>query len=294
MKMMLLFTLLFSSVIASANDNQIKSYFLKSGKKLVRQLEGQIDSEVEEKLKQNLKWKFIKVSQEQLIDNRGSIVDAIGEINSVTLNQKVWQSYLNKKQNVDLLVLHELLRMSGVNDDDYIVSLELIQLLHKIEEKKVYCDLNENNFKEVSKLTQYKITTSSSAEANGHGVILSFNTVTEDSPYKKLRKKTIKNAKAFCRGKGHTQFHKVISFGKYKVLTEEVNGFQTTGYFLDAYIHCVDKKYKKRKNEIVKKEICKKVNSCIDRVNRLERSSLLEEQLDELLEMKQKNNCRNI
>lgn len=57
-----------------------------------------------------------------LIDNGGSVVDALGEPGKISLDKNQWFEHFEKERDVYYLVFHEMLRAVGVNDDNYIIS----------------------------------------------------------------------------------------------------------------------------------------------------------------------------
>lgn len=64
----------------------------------------------------------IEISDLVLRDNSGSVVEALGEPNKVVLNKESWFNHFEKSRDVYFLVFHEMLRSSGVNDDNYVIS----------------------------------------------------------------------------------------------------------------------------------------------------------------------------
>ena len=64
----------------------------------------------------------ISVSDQTLLDNSGSVVDAIGEPNRILLSQERWTDHFEKERDIYYLVFHELLRAVAINDDDYVIS----------------------------------------------------------------------------------------------------------------------------------------------------------------------------
>lgn len=77
-------------------------------------------------LKATLTTERIVVTNDILMDNTGSIVDAIGIPGLVILNGAAWMDHFEKERNVYYIVFHEMLRSLGVNDDDYVISKDLI------------------------------------------------------------------------------------------------------------------------------------------------------------------------
>lgn len=73
-------------------------------------------------LEESLDIHRIKVTDQVLRDNTGSVVDALGVPGLVTLNQEAWLQHFENERDVYYLVFHEMLRSAAVNDDGYIVS----------------------------------------------------------------------------------------------------------------------------------------------------------------------------
>lgn len=74
------------------------------------------------RLQQTLDIEKIVVTDNQLIDNSGSVAEAIGAPDQVVLNKEAWFSHFEKLTDVYYLVFHEMLRSAGVNDDNYVIS----------------------------------------------------------------------------------------------------------------------------------------------------------------------------
>lgn len=79
-------------------------------------------------LKRHLNIQTIKTSKDLLIDNLGNPVSAIGEPGSITLYvgdeipELHWDNIFKNSRLANIMVLHELLRAQGINDDNYIYS----------------------------------------------------------------------------------------------------------------------------------------------------------------------------
>jgi hypothetical protein len=67
----------------------------------------------------------IIVKDDMLVDNRGRVVDAIGEPGRVILSRGRWVETVYREFDMDRLVFHELLRVAGVDDDNYRISASL-------------------------------------------------------------------------------------------------------------------------------------------------------------------------
>lgn len=79
-----------------------------------------------EALKSSLDVEKILVTDEVLVDRTGSVVDAVGAPGLIVLNRTRWMEHSERDSDIYFLVLHEMLRENGINDDNYVVSKALI------------------------------------------------------------------------------------------------------------------------------------------------------------------------
>ncbi len=106
--------------------NNIVDYYTEGFKEIKEQLQSP------EELRDYLDIKIIKLSTEVLTDNGGSKVDAIGEPNSITLYEGKesegtgWYG-IYQRNEAEKLVLHEMLRAHGINDDNYVYSKKVLK-----------------------------------------------------------------------------------------------------------------------------------------------------------------------
>lgn len=73
-------------------------------------------------LDQTLSVYVIEVVDGLLLDNGGSVVDAIGVPGKIQLSGLKWMDHFEAERDVYFLVFHEMLRASAVNDDNYVIS----------------------------------------------------------------------------------------------------------------------------------------------------------------------------
>jgi hypothetical protein len=108
----------------------VRSQFLRVGEIVIKYLnetqEGQdlvkeflLDTSV---LIKALDVSKIKVVDLDLVDNTSSIVDAIGIPGLILLNHAKWLDHFNLDRDVYHLVFHEVMRSSGINDDNFKIS----------------------------------------------------------------------------------------------------------------------------------------------------------------------------
>ncbi|MCC2678197.1 MAG: hypothetical protein K0R29_773 [Pseudobdellovibrio sp.] len=79
-----------------------------------------------EALKSTLDINKLTVVQDLLIDNSGSVVDAIGVPDLIIINADSWMDHFERERNIYYLVFHEMLRSAAINDDNYVVSQPLM------------------------------------------------------------------------------------------------------------------------------------------------------------------------
>lgn len=124
---------------SGGGGDEIRANFIKLGQDVIQFLATdpsgtalanfhQIDIETLEK---TLSIDRIAVSDEILIDRTNSVVDAVVRDDKVVLNQSRWLVMLNSKDDVHYLVFHEMLRLSGVSDDNYLISKGLREAMNR-------------------------------------------------------------------------------------------------------------------------------------------------------------------
>jgi hypothetical protein len=89
-----------------------------------------------------LNIEVVHTTADALYDNRGSIVAAIGEPNSITLYVGTdyptlnWQNIFLNTPKSERLVLHEMLRAAGVNDDNFTFTNIVLKQQGRITDEK--------------------------------------------------------------------------------------------------------------------------------------------------------------
>lgn len=108
---------------------QVGNFILQNYKGNLQKIESKVNVE---KLRKTLDINVISTTDELLYDNRGNPVDALGSINRITLYRGTdsansgWYGLFKRDELVEKLVLHEMLRAAGVNDDNYIYSSQVL------------------------------------------------------------------------------------------------------------------------------------------------------------------------
>ncbi|WP_412470302.1 MULTISPECIES: hypothetical protein [unclassified Halobacteriovorax] len=135
---------------SSGGGDNIRHYFISEANEIFNELKKHPklikDLVSLNSLKEVIDVKYIKVTSKKLIDNTGSIVDAFASEGQISLNEEVWINYIERNDNVKWLVLHELLRASGVNDDNYIISNKIIERVPGITFKSYLAKCGDYKF----------------------------------------------------------------------------------------------------------------------------------------------------
>lgn len=108
----------------------IRATFLQMGQAIVNHLQNSAKGQALvqkhgldiQGLRDSLTIHKIKVVDEELVDNGGSVVDAIGAPGSIVLSKENWFEHFEKQRDIYYLVLHEMLRENGIDDDNYKIS----------------------------------------------------------------------------------------------------------------------------------------------------------------------------
>jgi|GEM_PF-5547031 len=120
------------SYVGNGGDH-LRSEFLRTGNQILEFLKqaeaGKVLTQLHAldltKLEATLAAEKIQVSDSALIDNSGSIVDALGEPGNITLSRIPWTRYFALRTDVAYLIFHEMLRSAGIDDDNYRISMAL-------------------------------------------------------------------------------------------------------------------------------------------------------------------------
>ena len=133
-----------SGGIDSGGGDYIRAKFLMRGQKIVPLLstsvlgkqiisQNNIDLEL---LKNTLSVQRILVTEQELKDRSGSLVDAFTQDHVISLNLDRWTALFISNNNIDFLILHEMLRSAGYDDEEYRISFSI-----KNENVDLYTDV---------------------------------------------------------------------------------------------------------------------------------------------------------
>jgi hypothetical protein len=223
---------------------------------------------------------MITVVKEELKDNGGSLVDAIGEPGKVTLSEERWMTFLREGRDVRLLVLHELLRMAGVNDDNYRMSRRMIPQTPIVAEARPYCDLRVA--RTVTEERTKKMTGEGFGRPPENGAIIVFG----GSNQRIAQENAILDLNEKCRAKGYLDG--VIVQGGYSSMSREnTNGFirNETKVVMEGL--CIKRVSVQRAKKDQKAEGCQKALLCRELLSEGVITPLLAEdaaELDEALD----------
>ena len=130
MKYLILIFITFSALADEARNQRAVLFFMQKAQEILPS-----------DLYSNVKAGEVVAVTEELIDNTGSLVDAIGVPGKIKLSTDRWLTFLREGRDIRLLVLHEALRLSGINDDNYLISRTMLPSTLAPEEERAYCDL---------------------------------------------------------------------------------------------------------------------------------------------------------
>jgi hypothetical protein len=208
-------------------------------------------------LKEVLTKASITVRYDDLIDNTGSIVDAIGTPGQVILDGRKWIEFTKQMRSAHLLVLHELFRMATINDNDFRHSLDYLPVIQPDKTIVPYCNLRvqETEVKLVSK--KFSGEGYGTPPQDKGGFILGGSTAEGEE----AQNNAVKNITQKCNNGGYTEGPFDIR-GSLEIMNQNNNGMKSIT--LKAFLSgtCYKKEIQKRNKDDQKKEICQKINLC--------------------------------
>ena len=135
-----LFTFLQSFALAGHEGGNggdpVRLEFIDTGKKILKKYDKKLRLYLTldqlEELKQKLSIEFISLTDQIIIDNGGSVVSAIGDQSGIVLYvgseypDLSWSYLLKNRMITEKLILHEMFRLVGLDDDNYIYTNKVI------------------------------------------------------------------------------------------------------------------------------------------------------------------------
>lgn len=255
MKAILVF--LFLLRVASAQDLRllrVETYFRETAGQILEQLPAQQRSTLSTSLRSGV----VEVVERELVDNGGSLVDALGIRGKVTLSYDRWMSFIREGRDVRLLILHELLRMNGQNDDGYAISRILLPQRAN-SSMRSYCDLrvSQTTMREVRR----EVTGVGYAPMNNSGVIM-MGPGMDNSQRDRAMAAAIIDIRERCLAAGYESF----GHGPGELLMERrnSNGVRSMQFRVNLSGVCAKNEPTQRAIEDQRVEGCHKVSFCRD------------------------------
>ena len=247
--MKLFFVLIFFSLSALAQDMRAQRVeaFFRDQAKVVQTPE----------LEAVLAAGEIVVVKGELKDNGGSLVDALGVPGKVTLSEERWITFLREGRDVRLLVLHELLRMAGINDDNYLMSRHMIPQVQAVVESRPYCDLRVSSTRLEEKTKRMSGEGFGRPPGDGQLVVMGGSNlrVAQENAMTDLNEK--------CRAKGF-QDGVIVESSYSSMSRNNTNGFIRNEMKVVVEGLCVKKVSVRRSKNQQKAEACQKAMLCSD------------------------------
>ncbi len=306
MKIYLILLIFLSSSLSFANESieqlrkeRIKTYFMDQALQVINEIGSQLEENLGElnhgDLNKVLTNANISISNQELIDNTGSLVDAIGVPGSVTLSFERWSNFIKEGRDVRLLVLHEVLRMAQIDDDNYVVSFLYLPILSPpAAQLRPYCNLRFSLTTKKEETKRVKaVGFGAPAESNG-SIFFATGAAAENlrangfnvsnNPMKEANDNALKDLQEKCEAKGYSDgIRNVSGYSSYE--NRNTNGFSRSEVKVSLKGTCYRFKAVRRKRKDQQNEICKKVSLCREfhrHANTVSLSSDDEEELDKL------------
>ncbi len=290
---MLLLSLSVQSVMAAdiqeLKNKKIADFFIYTAKNVLTELSNSTDkidynndSISLTELSQFLESSSIEVQNNDLIDNTGSLVDALGTDHKVILSANSWSEFMKAKKDIRLLVLHEVLRMAQINDDNYVHSLKALPTTTSQNTIAPYCNLRVQTTKVVF----------SSKQFTGVGyttpVTVGYFTNNSSNP-EEAKVNAVVDLEANCVKKGYSYGPENIR-GVLMIKNRNVNGFKTNVYEAKLTGTCYKPENVSREKSEQKAEICQKIDLCQNILK--ETNTTVSEDFDRMSELTSKWKCQ--
>lgn len=280
----LIFLLISTSVLANdpVSELRVKRYFVSKALSIVQRL----GEDAPQGMREMANPRFVEVVSGNLIDNRGSIVDAIGFPGGVRLQRERWLSFIDQGLNVDLLVLHELFRMIGINDDSFRVSIPLFREHLDIQsQEKFYCDTNRTTIsvEQVEREFWVEGTAVSQTQSRVFSTIGNSNS----SVINQAKESALHNGAERCRQENENSEFTPLFYGNISYQNSNRNGFVRRNTTITLKIKCSYQNIVELSRRRSRELYCRKVSLCVELAKDLE----LNEVEDNLLNLSDREGC---
>ncbi len=270
--LLLLYQISWASNLNEIQKEKLQKYFSKKAFEILDEVN--LDTSMKLTLESEFKKTQVIISEEILIDNGGSIVDAIGVKNKIILNYDSWINFIKKGIDTRALILHELYRSAGINDDNYINSLPLYSFLKASEDYlRPYCNLRINRTK--MQIKEKKMSAYGYGNI-GNGKVLIFNNSSAGQAIADGKK----NVAEKCKKRGYKDGVR-FPYASYmsEMISSNSNGFTKRYHRVNVKGYCQKNITKKLSKKSIRKQICQKVNTCKEIINAIPKGQVLDEQL---------------
>lgn len=250
-----------SADLQELKNKKIADFFIYTAKNVLTELSSSTDkidynndSIFLTELSQMLESSSVEVQNKDLIDNTGSLVDALGTDHKVILSANSWSEFMKAKKDIRLLVLHEILRMAKINDDNYVHSLRVLPMNVSQNTVAPYCNLRVQTTKVAFTSKQFTGVGYTTPMTNGY-----FSNSSSNS--QEAQDNAVTDLEANCVKKGYTYGPKNIT-GTLAIKNKNVNGFTTNVVEAKLTGTCFKPENVAREKSEQKAEICQKIDLC--------------------------------
>lgn len=258
MKVFLLLFLL-ASIAAKAQDLRsfrVKTYFIEQAENVLRDMsEGE---QFKRSMSTALATSTVVVVEKELVDNTGSLVDAIGIPGKVTLSQERWLDFIKEGRDTRLLVAHELMRMAGIPDDNYVHSRKVVKQTSPQSKSRPYCDLRVAQT--TTRESRKEIRGTGYAPAPYGGNVFMSGPNVDNSAQGNAMEAAVQDIKEKCQDQGYERYG--TGQGTLSLERRNTNGRKRIEYKVTLNGICSKDQAVRRPREAQREEGCKKVSFC--------------------------------
>ena len=230
----------------------------------------------------------IEVVDRDLIDNSGSLVDALGVPGKITLSQSRWLEFVREQRDVRLLVAHELLRAAGVPDDNYVVSRTLIRGAVREALSRPYCDLRVSLT--VGREQRREVRGQGYAPAPYGGNVFMTGRNVDNRPQEEATSAAIQDIRERCEAAGYESFG--YGAGTLSLERRNNNGTRRTEYKVTLAGVCSRTQLVRRARGEQQAEGCRKVRLCRELLAQDVVAPLMSEDMSALENASNQWNCQ--